>query len=645
MCAPGDVEVPLPYSVGMPTAFRFILRARAVGVSSIHSIRPLGDTAWSGMRSQGFNEDTTASTRYLISKLWWRLAPILRVSRNRVALALLCLLGAKAGLLCIPFLLKALVDGLDTDSGQLAIHVILLLVLAYGAARLTNTLFAELRDTLFGRVTEKAMHSISLQTFRHVHSLDVDYHLNRRTGGLARDIERGTNGISFLLRFFIFNIAPTLFEITMVAGILLVNYGAEYAAVIVVSVLLYGSFSFRATRWRTQYVREVNAADSDSNTRAVDSLLNYETVKYFNNEAFEAERYDVALDIWEQARRKNRLSLFALNGGQALIIAVSQTAMLGMAAMAVDEGSMTLGDFILVNQFMLQLFMPLGFLGFVYREIKAALANIERLFSVLEERVSIQSEPNAKALSVTEGRIHFAGVDFSYREGSEVLRRFTMDIAGGETVALVGSSGAGKSTVSKLLFRFYDPKGGAIEIDDTDIRSVSLESLRQAIAVVPQDCVLFNDSLRENIRYGRPSATDDEVDRAVEAAFLNEVVERLPDGLDTVVGERGLKLSGGERQRVSIARAVLKEADILIFDEATSSLDSHSEQAVMAAFRQLAGRHTALVIAHRLSTIVDADRIVVIDRGAVIEEGTHASLLAASGKYAELWQIQLRNQT
>jgi ATP-binding cassette subfamily B protein len=367
-------------------------------------------------------------------------------------------------------------------------------------------------------------------------------------------------------------------------------------------------------------------------------------VKYFNNEAFEAERYDVALDIWEQARRKNRLSLFALNGGQALIIAVSQTAMLGMAAMAVDEGSMTLGDFILVNQFMLQLFMPLGFLGFVYREIKAALANIERLFSVLEERVSIQSEPNAKALSVTEGRIRFAEVDFSYREGSEVLRQFTMDIAGGETVALVGSSGAGKSTVSKLLFRFYDPKGGAIEIDGTDIRSVSLESLRQAIAVVPQDCVLFNDSLRENIRYGRPSATDDEVDRAVEAAFLNEVVERVPDGLDTVVGERGLKLSGGERQRVSIARAVLKEAAILIFDEATSSLDSHSEQAVMAAFRHLAGRHTALVIAHRLSTIVDADRIVVIDRGAVVEEGTHASLLAASGKYAELWQIQRRAQ-
>ena len=580
----------------------------------------------------------------LSRKLWERLTPILSANRQRVGLALLCLLGAKAGLLCIPFLLKALVDGLDTNADQLALHVVLLLVLAYGAARLSNTLFGELRDTLFGRVTEKAMHSIGLQTFRHVHSLDIDYHLNRRTGGLARDIERGTNGISFLLRFFIFNIAPTLFEIAMVAILLLINYGVEYAAVIVVSVCLYGSFSFRATSWRTQYVREVNAADSDSNTRAVDSLLNYETVKYFNNETFEAERYDAALDVWEQARRKNRLSLFALNGGQALIIATSQTLMLGMAAMAVNTGTMTLGDFILVNQFMLQLFMPLGFLGFVYREIKAALANIERLFDVLEEAPSLQPAPVDKTLTVTEGRVRFVDVGFAYASGNPVLKQLNMTIAGGETVALVGASGAGKSTVSKLLFRFYDSTAGAIEIDGTDIRSVSLESVRRAIAVVPQDCVLFNDSLRENIRYGRPTAKDDEVEQAIEAAFLGEVIERLPDGLETVVGERGLKLSGGERQRVSIARAVLKDAPILVFDEATSSLDSHSELAVMSAFRALAGRHTALVIAHRLSTVVDADRIVVIEHGAVVEEGTHHDLLAANGRYAELWRIQRERQ-
>ena len=596
------------------------------------------------MRPQEFSEDSSMSGLLLSRKLWERLTPILRANRQRVGLALLCLLGAKAGLLCIPFLLKALVDGLDTNADQLALHVVLLLVLAYGAARLSNTLFGELRDTLFGRVTEKAMHSIGLQTFRHVHSLDIDYHLNRRTGGLARDIERGTNGISFLLRFFIFNIAPTLLEIAMVAILLLINYGVEYAAVIVVSVCLYGSFSFRATSWRTQYVREVNAADSDSNTRAVDSLLNYETVKYFNNETFEAERYDAALDVWEQARRKNRLSLFALNGGQALIIATSQTLMLGMAAMAVNTGTMTLGDFILVNQFMLQLFMPLGFLGFVYREIKAALANIERLFGVLEEAPSLQPAPVDKTLTVTEGRVRFVDVGFAYASGNTVLKQLNMTIAGGETVALVGASGAGKSTVSKLLFRFYDPTAGAIEIDGTDIRSVSLESVRRAIAVVPQDCVLFNDSLRENIRYGRPTAKDDEVEQAIEAAFLGEVIEGLPDGLETVVGERGLKLSGGERQRVSIARAVLKDAPILVFDEATSSLDSHSELAVMSAFRALAGRHTALVIAHRLSTVVDADRIVVIEHGAVVEEGTHHDLLAANGRYAELWRIQRERQ-
>ncbi|MEK9624925.1 MAG: ABC transporter ATP-binding protein/permease, partial [Halieaceae bacterium] len=575
------------------------------------------------MRGHQFSEDSPTSGLLLLRKLWTRLSPILGANRQRVGLALACLLAAKAGLLCIPFLLKALVDGLDTSADQLALQVVLLLVVAYGAARFSNTLFGELRDTLFGRVTEKAMHSIGLQTFRHVHSLDIDYHLNRRTGGLARDIERGTNGISFLLRFFIFNIAPTLFEIAMVAILLFINYGAEYAAVIVVSVFLYGSFSFRATRWRTQYVREVNAADSESNTRAVDSLLNYETVKYFNNEIFEAERYDASLDVWEQARRKNRLSLFALNGGQALIIAASQTLMLGMAAVSVNQGSMTLGDFILVNQFMLQLFMPLGFLGFVYREIKGAMANIERLFGVLEETPSLAPAPTDKTLAVTEGQIRFADVGFAYAPGNPVLKQFNMTIAGGETVALVGASGAGKSTLSKLLFRFYDPTEGAVEIDGTDIRSVSLDSVRRAIAVVPQDCVLFNDTLRENIRYGRPSATDEEVAQAIEAAYLGDVIERLPDGLESIVGERGLKLSGGERQRVSIARAVLKDAPILVFDEATSSLDSHSEQAVMSAFRALAGRHTALVIAHRLSTVVDADRIVVIEDGAVVEEGTH----------------------
>ena len=596
------------------------------------------------MRSQHYADDTVIGTRRLLPKLWQRLSPILLKNRGRVGLALLCLLGAKVALMYIPFLLKALVDGLDADPTQLAIQAILILVLAYGAARLTTTLFGEIRDTLFGRVTEKAMHEISLSTFKHVHSLDLDYHLDRRTGGLARDIERGTDGISFLLRFFIFNIAPTLFEIAMVAIILWVNYGAKYALVVLLSVMAYGSFSFRATSWRTQYVREVNRADSDSQTRAVDSLLNYETVKYFNNEPFEAGRYDLALDIWEQARRKNRLSLFALNSGQALIIAVSQTLMLGMAALSVGAGDMSLGDFILINQFMLQLFLPLGFLGFVYREIKAALANIERLFKVLEEQPRIAPHSGAPDLALSAGDIQFRQIEFAYRESEKVLKGFNLHIKGGQTVALVGVSGAGKSTVSKLLFRFYDPTQGVISIDGTDIREINLPSLRHAIAVVPQDCVLFNDSLRENIRYGRPAATDSDIEQAVKAAHLADFVDRLPDGLDTLVGERGLKVSGGERQRVAIARAVLKQAHILIFDEATSSLDSHSEQAVLRAFKALAGRQTTLVIAHRLSTIIDADQIVVMHEGSVVEQGTHSALLDASGKYAALWRAQLQEQ-
>ncbi|MDA8679280.1 ABC transporter ATP-binding protein/permease [Luminiphilus sp.] len=596
------------------------------------------------MRSQHYADETVIGSRLLLPKLWQRLAPILLKNRGRVALAVLCLLGAKVALMYIPFLLKALVDGLDTDPNQLAMQAILILVLAYGAARLTTTLFGEIRDTLFGRVTEKAMHEISLSTFKHVHSLDLEYHLNRRTGGLARDIERGTDGISFLLRFFIFNIAPTLFEIAMVAIILWVNYGGQYALIVLLSVMAYGSFSFRATSWRTQYVREVNRADSDSQTRAVDSLLNYETVKYFNNEPFEAGRYDIALDIWEQARRKNRLSLFALNAGQALIIAISQTLMLGMAALSVSAGDMTLGDFILINQFMLQLFLPLGFLGFVYREIKAALANIERLFKVLEEQPRIDPHSTAPDLSLSAGDIQFSHVGFSYRDSEMVLNDFNLHIRGGQTVALVGVSGAGKSTVSKLLFRFYDPTQGVIKIDGTDIREINLPSLRSAIAVVPQDCVLFNDSLRENIRYGRPSATDTDIQQAVKAAHLADFVERLPDGLNTLVGERGLKISGGERQRVAIARAVLKQAHILIFDEATSSLDSHSEQAVLKAFKALAGRQTTLVIAHRLSTIIDADQIIVMHAGNVVEQGTHSALLDASGKYAALWRAQLQEQ-
>ena len=594
------------------------------------------------MHSQGDDSSLSGDSRILLGKLWRQVSPVLRGNRQRVGLALLCLLAAKAGLLVIPFLLKALVDGLDNPPELVGFHWLLILVLAYGGARFANTLFAELRDTLFGRVTERAMRIINLRVFQHVHSLDLEYHLNRQTGGLARDIERGINGISFLMRFFIFNIAPTLLEITVVASILFINYGVTYSAVVIISVLIYGVFSFRATQWRTRFVREMNSADSNSNTRAVDSLLNYETVKYFNNEKFEASRFDESLATWEKARRNNRLSLFALNGGQAAIIALSQTLMLAMATTGVRSGTMSLGDFVLINQFMLQLFIPLSFLGFVYREIKASLANIERLFGILDTPASIEEKPEDPCLSIHNGTIAFEQVCFSYRESQPVLRDLSFTVTGGQTVALVGASGAGKSTIVKLLFRFYDPEAGVIRIDGQAINAITPDSLRQSIAIVPQDCVLFNDSLRENIRYGRPTASDDEVEQAVNAAHLEQFVRQLPEGLDTTVGERGLKLSGGERQRVAIARAVLKDAPILIFDEATSSLDSQSEQAVLAAFRELAGRHTALVIAHRLSTIVDADNIVVIDAGKVVESGTHEQLLALQGHYAGLWQAQLR---
>ena len=594
------------------------------------------------MHSQGDDSSLSGDSRILLGKLWRQVSPVLSGNRQRVGLALLCLLAAKAGLLVIPFLLKALVDGLDNPTELVGFHWLLILVLAYGGARFANTLFAELRDTLFGRVTERAMRIINLRVFQHVHSLDLEYHLNRQTGGLARDIERGINGISFLMRFFIFNIAPTLLEITVVACILFINYGFTYSAVVIFSVLIYGVFSFRATQWRTRFVREMNSADSNSNTRAVDSLLNYETVKYFNNEEFEASRFDESLATWEQARRNNRLSLFALNGGQAAIIALSQTLMLAMAMTGVRSGTMSLGDFVLINQFMLQLFIPLSFLGFVYREIKASLANIERLFGILDTPASIEEKPEDPCLSIHNGTIAFEQVCFSYRESQPVLRDLSFTVTGGQTVALVGASGAGKSTIVKLLFRFYDPEAGVIRIDGQAINAITPSSLRQSIAIVPQDCVLFNDSLRENIRYGRPTASDDEVEQAVNAAHLGQFVRQLPEGLDTTVGERGLKLSGGERQRVAIARAVLKDAPILIFDEATSSLDSQSEQAVLAAFRELAGHHTALVIAHRLSTVVDADNIVVIDAGKVVESGTHEQLLALQGHYAGLWQAQLR---
>ncbi len=581
-------------------------------------------------------ENTPLNWR-LLKRLW----PIMVENRHRVLLALACLLLAKGAVLAIPFLLKALVDNLDASLALEASFALLLgLVLAYGGARFANVFFGELRDTIFGRVTERAMRRVGLQVFRHVHSLDLNYHLNRQTGGLARDIERGTSGISFLMRFFVFNIAPTLFEIAMVAGILLFSYGPSFSLVVIIAVLAYGWFSFRATEWRTRFVREMNEADSISNTRAVDSLLNFETVKYFANEEYEARRYDESLAVWEQARRRNRLSLFGLNGGQALIIAIAQTLMIGLAVSQVRSGQITLGDFVLINQFMLQLFLPLGFLGMVYREIKGSMANIENMFELLALNPAVVDAPGAPALAARSPRVRFESVCFGYHADRQILQDVNFTIEPGQKVAVVGASGAGKSTLVKLLFRFYDPDRGRITIDGVDIRSVTQHSLREHVGIVPQDTVLFNDSLIENVRYGRVDASREEVEEAIRAAHLDNFIRQLPEGADTLVGERGLKLSGGEKQRVAIARTILKASPVLVFDEATSSLDSHSEQAILASLRALAREHTSLVIAHRLSTVVDADQILVLDRGEIVERGTHEDLLAARGHYASLWQTQ-----
>jgi len=587
------------------------------------------------MRSQQTHVHARDINWRVLRQLW----PYLFEFRSRIALALLCLVGAKLASVGLPFILKHLVDDLDRASSML-VALPLGLLLAYGTVRFANVLFGELRDTLFGRVTERAMRRIGLKAFQHLHALDLEFHLNRRTGGLSRDIERGTNGISFLLRFMVFNIVPTFIEIGLVVVLLWVNYNIWFALIVLLAVSCYVAFSVFATEWRTRYVREANEAESRTSTRAVDSLLNFETVKYFGNEGFEARHYDSELASWETARRRNRLSLFALNGGQALIIAASMTAAMVLAAQQVLDEQMTLGDFVLINAFMMQIFMPLNFLGFVYREMKGAMANIEALFALLAQVPAIKDADAAAELVVNEGRIDFEQVSFHYDPQRPIIENLSFSVAPRRKLAIVGSSGAGKSTLFKLLFRFYEVCGGRILIDGQDIRSVSQASLRAAIGVVPQDSVLFNMTIGENIRYGRVDASDEDLWQAVRTAHLESFINSLPQGLDTRVGERGLKLSGGERQRVAIARTILKRPPILVFDEATSSLDSRSERSIVDAMRDIASDHTSLVIAHRLSTIVDADEIIVLDKGRLVERGTHTELLMQGGQYAALWALQ-----
>ncbi|MEP3563360.1 MAG: ABC transporter ATP-binding protein/permease [Marinobacter sp.] len=576
----------------------------------------------------------------LIAGLW----PYLAEYRGRVALALCLLVLAKLATVATPVALKYIVDYLDqTQAADVLLWIPVLLVLAYGGLRFGSTLFSELRDAVFARVAERAMRRVSLRVFEHLHQRELGFHLDRKTGGLARDIERGTNGISFLLRFTLFNIVPTLLEIVMVAAILLVVFNVSYVFAILIAVVVYVVYSIKITEWRTRFVREANARDNESNSRAIDSLLNYETVKYFNNERYEAQLYDQDLDNWEQARLKNRLSLAALNTGQALIIGVALVVIMTMAVREVASGEITLGDFTMVNAYLLQLFIPLNALGFVYREIRQALVNVERLFKLLGDKPAIQDAPGAKDLVVDNSDVRFEQIHFAYRPDRPILQAVNFSIPAGHTVAVVGASGAGKSTLARLLFRFYDVDKGRISIDGQDIRQVTQDSLRSAIGVVPQDTVLFNDTLYRNLAYGRPDATEDEVHRAARMAHLDNFIHSLPEGYNTKVGERGLKLSGGEKQRVAIARVILKNPPILILDEATSSLDSLSEQAILSALKEVSQQRTTLVIAHRLSTVRDANTILVMDRGQIVESGSHNELLAQGGYYANLWEQQHRS--
>jgi ATP-binding cassette, subfamily B, heavy metal transporter len=582
----------------------------------------------------------------------WRiilsLIPFLLEFRGRVFLALGLLALAKVAGVLVPVALKFIVDHFESrapeSAGEMLVAVPIALLIAYGALRFISVFFGELRDAVFARVAERAMRRVSLRVFEHLHQLDLGFHLSRQTGGLARDIERGTTGISFLLRFMLFNIVPTLLEIGLITVIMLVAFDAGFALTVLAAVGVYVLFSIFVTEWRNRFVRESNLMDNRSNTRAMDSLLNYETVKYFGNEIYEAREYDRDLVAWEEARMKNRLSLAGLNSGQALIIAASITVMMIMAAHRVAAGQMTLGDLVMINAYMIQLFMPLNFLGFVYREIREALTNIERLFRLMYQPAKVVDAPDAVELRPDGGTIRFEHVSYAYTDDRPILRDVSFEVPAGQKLAIVGPSGAGKSTIARLLFRFYDVTEGRITINGQDIRTVTQDSLRSAIGVVPQDTVLFNDTIHYNIAYGRPDASDAEIERAVHMAHLGGFIAALPRGLETQVGERGLKLSGGEKQRIAIARVLLKDPPILVLDEATSSLDSHAEKVILEALNEVAQRRTTLAIAHRLSTIVDADRIIVLDQGRIVEQGTHAQLLAQGGMYAQLWAHQLRER-
>ncbi len=570
------------------------------------------------------------------------LLPYLWEFKVRVVLALSLLVLAKLANVSVPLVLKEIVDVLDQPRAMLILPVFLLV--SYGILRLCSTLFGELRDAIFAKVTQRAIRRIANKVFMHLHTLSLRFHLERQTGGVSRDIERGTRGISFLLNFMLFNILPTLLEISLVLAILISKYDIWFSIIIFLTLLAYIALTLIVTEWRMIFRRTMNNMDSKANTQAIDSLLNYETVKYFGNEAWEARRYDEHLQSWEKAAVRNQTSLATLNAGQSAIIAVGVTLLMMLAADKVVKGSMTLGDLVLINAFMLQLYMPLHFLGFVYREIKHSLADMERMFTLLDENKEIQDKPDAQILNAQNPAIRFSHVNFSYESNRQILFDVSFDIPAGQNIAVVGHSGSGKSTLARLLFRFYDVQSGCILINKQDIRDVTQQSLRASMGIVPQDTVLFNDSIYYNIAYGRPDATQEEVYAAARSAHIDEFIESLPEKYATIVGERGLKLSGGEKQRVAIARTILKNPEILIFDEATSALDSKSEKRIQAELKRIAKNRTTLTIAHRLSTIADADQILVMDHGRIIERGSHPQLLASNGAYAHMWELQQQEE-
>jgi ABC-type transport system involved in Fe-S cluster assembly fused permease/ATPase subunit len=572
----------------------------------------------------------------------WRsvgaLVPYLWEYKWRVVIALCFLIVAKLANVGVPLVMKEVVDGLDPSLALVAVPVALLAI--YGILRFSTTLFQELRDVVFVRVTQRAMRRIALSVFRHLHSLSLRFHLERQTGGMTRDIERGTNGISTLLSYLLFSILPVLLEFALVAAVLIGRFDWRFAAITFGAVAVYILFTVLVTEWRMEIRRRANELDSRANTRAIDSLLNYETVKYFGNEEFEARRYDENLRKYEDAATKSESSLGLLNIGQSLIIAAAVTALMLLAAEGVVNKSFTLGDLVLVNGLLIQLYIPLNVLGMVYRNIKQSLLDMDRMFRLLSEHREIEDRPGAPELPAGPATVEFRAVDFFYEPARQILHEVSFTIEAGHRVAVVGHSGSGKSTLARLLYRFYDVAKGSIRVNDVDIRDVKQTSLRAAIGIVPQDTVLFNDTILYNIRYGRPGASDAEVIEAARAAHIHDFIESLPAKYETAVGERGLKLSGGEKQRVAIARALLKNPRILIFDEATSALDSRAEKAIQAELGRIAQGRTTLVIAHRLSTVMDADRILVLHHGRVAERGTHGELLEAQGEYARMWALQ-----